>query len=57
MKSFLEEYGIVIVVAIIILMLIAVAVIFRTSGKNSILGVLNNFMNQAGNVGATEISG
>lgn len=57
MKSFLEEYGIVIVVAIIILMLIAVAAIFRTSGKNSILSVLNNFMKQAGNVGATEVTG
>lgn len=57
MKSFLEEYGIVIVVAIIILMLIGVAVIFRTSGKNSILSILNNFMGQAGNVGATEITG
>ena len=49
MKSFLEEYGIVIVVAIVILALIAVAVFFKTTGASSINGMLNRFMQAGGN--------
>ena len=46
MKSFLEEYGIVIVVAIVIIALIGVALFFKTRGVNSIEGFLNNFLNE-----------
>ena len=49
MKSCLEEYGIVIVVAIVILALIAVAVFFKTTGADSINGMLQRFMNAGGN--------
>lgn len=49
MKSFLEEYGIVIVVAIVILALIGVAIFFRTTGTTSIQGQLNNFLDAANN--------
>ena len=47
MKSFLEEYGIVVVVAIVILALIGVAIFFRGEGVNSIEGQLNNFLSAA----------
>lgn len=49
MKSFMEEYGIVVVVAIVIVALIAVAVVFKNSGTTSIKEMLNNFLTQGGN--------
>lgn len=52
MKSFLEEYGIVVVVAIVIIALIAVALFFQDKGVNSIKGFLNNFL-EKGNLNGT----
>lgn len=46
MKSFMEEYGIVVVVAIVILALIGVAMFFRSSGSQSIRDTLAGFLNQ-----------
>lgn len=50
MKSFLEEYGIVIVVAIVIIALIGLAVVFSgDAGVGRITGFLTQFLDQ-GNI-------
>lgn len=47
MKSFLEEYGIVIVVAVVIIALIGLAVIFSgDAGVGRIQGFLTQFLDQ-----------
>ena len=57
MKSFMEEYGIVVVVAIVIVALIAVAVVFKNSGTTSIKEMLNNFLTQGGdNLGTNGVN-
>lgn len=48
MKSFMEEYGIVVVVAIVIVALILIATAFKTSGSQSIVSMLNNFLTKGG---------
>lgn len=48
MKSFLEEYGIVIVVAVVIIALIGVAVWFKTNGTASIKDWLSQFIEKGG---------
>lgn len=47
MKSFLEEYGLVVVVAIVVLALVAVAFFFKTSGTKGIQSNLQKFEDQA----------
>ena len=47
MKTFMEEYGKVIVVAIIVVALITVALLFKTSGMESINGIWKNFMTKS----------
>lgn len=53
MKSFLEEYGIVIVVAVVIIALIGVALFFKGAGTEAIKGYLNNFLAESQKEGAT----
>ena len=47
MKSFMEQYGMIMVVGFIVLALISVAMFFRGSGTNSITNFLNEFMERS----------
>lgn len=47
MKTFMEEYGTVVVVAIIVLALIGVGLFFRSEGSESIRNTVKGFLNQA----------